>query len=283
MQATNYLIFKMKNLIIDILAFGALLSSVLVITSKNPVIAVIFLISVFINAAGYLILLGIGFIGISYIIIYIGAITVLFLFVIMLLNIRLSDLLEAGSLYTKNIPLAIAIGSLFIYEIFTIIPFSFNDVSLISSLLNLITNLNGLFLNSDISTVNVVYNTINPISAETSFINLTQVQVLGQYIYTTGSFWLIITSVILLLAMVSAIFVTHKPTQNTHSAPIPPLNGVLNTNSHKQHFFTLRGYHTASLLRNSINKNNSNNQLDLSSNIKLHPYAVTGLTDASAT
>ena len=108
----------MKNLFIDILAFAALLSSVLVITSKNPVIAVIFLISVFINAAGYLILLGIGFIGISYIIIYIGAIAVLFLFVIMLLNIRLSDLLEAGSLYTKNIPLAIAIGSLFIFEIF---------------------------------------------------------------------------------------------------------------------------------------------------------------------
>ena len=42
----------MKNLFIDILAFGALLSSVLVITSKNPVIAVIFLISVFVNAAG---------------------------------------------------------------------------------------------------------------------------------------------------------------------------------------------------------------------------------------
>ena len=49
----------MKNIFIDLLAFGSLLSSVLVITSKNPVIAVIFLISVFVNAAGYLILLGI--------------------------------------------------------------------------------------------------------------------------------------------------------------------------------------------------------------------------------
>ena len=136
----------MKNLFIDILAFGALLSSVLVITSKNPVIAVIFLISVFINAAGYLILLGIGFIGISYIIVYVGAIAVLFLFVIMMLNIRTADILEAGSQYTKNIPLAIAIGSLFIYEIFTIIPFSLNDVSLISSLLNFISNLNFIFL-----------------------------------------------------------------------------------------------------------------------------------------
>lgn len=200
----------MKNLFIDILAFGALLSSVLVITSKNPVIAVIFLISVFINAAGYLILLGIGFIGISYIILYVGAIAVLFLFVIMLLNIRLSDLLEAGSQYTKNIPLALAIGLVFIYEIFTIIPFRINDVSLISSLLNLITNLNGLFLNSDISTVNVVYNTINPILADSTFTNFTQIQALGQSLYTFGAFWLIITSVILLLAMVAPIFITHK-------------------------------------------------------------------------
>jgi NADH-ubiquinone oxidoreductase chain 6 len=208
--ATNYLIFKMKNFFIDILAFGALLSSVLVITSKNPVIAVIFLISVFVNAAGYLILLGIGFIGISYIIVYVGAITVLFLFVIMLLNIRLTDILEAGSQYTKNIPLALAIGSLFIYEIFTIIPFSFNDVSLISSLLNLITNLNGLFLNSDISTVNVVYNTINPVLADTTFTNFLQVQSIGQSLYTFGAYWLIITSVILLLAMVAPIFITKK-------------------------------------------------------------------------
>ena len=224
MQATNYFIFKMKNLFIDILAFGALLSSVLVITSKNPVIAVIFLISVFVNAAGYLILLGIGFIGISYIIVYVGAIAVLFLFVIMLLNIRLSDILEAGSQYTKNIPLALAIGLLFIYEIFTIIPFRVNDVSLISSLLSLITNFNGLLLNFDISSsvplanpgavgegvANVVYNTINPILADTTFTGFLQVQAIGQSLYTFGAYWLIITSVILLLAMVAPIFITKK-------------------------------------------------------------------------
>ena len=224
MLATNYFIFKMKNLFIDILAFGALLSSVLVITSKNPVIAVIFLISVFVNAAGYLILLGIGFIGISYIIVYVGAIAVLFLFVIMLLNIRLSDILEAGSQYTKNIPLALAIGLLFIYEFFTIIPFRVNDVSLISSLLSLITNFNGLLLNFDISSsvplanpgavgegvANVVYNTINPILADTTFTGFLQVQAIGQSLYTFGAYWLIITSVILLLAMVAPIFISKK-------------------------------------------------------------------------
>ena len=67
----------MKQILMNLLAFGSLISGVLVITSKNPVIAVIFLIAVFVNVAGYLILLGIGFIGISYLLIYVGAITVI--------------------------------------------------------------------------------------------------------------------------------------------------------------------------------------------------------------
>ena len=205
----------MKNLFIDILALGALLSSVLVITSKNPVISVIFLISVFINAAGYLILLGVGFIGISYIIVYVGAIAVLFLFVIMLINIRTVDILESGSQYTKNIPLALAIGTLFVYEIFTIIPFSFNNVSLLSSFLNIITNLNGLFLNTatgSISAADLVFATINPVTVDTTFVNFLQVQAIGQSLYTLGAIWLIITSIILLLAMVAPIFISRNKT-----------------------------------------------------------------------
>jgi len=152
----------MTNFLIDILAFATLLSSVLVITSKNPVIAVIFLISVFVNAAGYLILLGVGFIGISYIIVYVGAIAVLFLFVIMMINIKLTDILETGSQYTRNLPLALAISSLFIYEIVTIIPFSLNNVSGISALLEFITYLNSLILNSEISTISSVNTAFNP-------------------------------------------------------------------------------------------------------------------------
>ena len=204
----------MKNLFIDILAFAALLSSVLTITSKNPVIAVIFLISVFINAAGYLILLGIGFIGISYIIVYIGAIAVLFLFVIMMINIKLTDILETGSQYTKTLPLTLSIGSLFVYEFFTILPFSFNDVSIVSSLLNLLTNFNSLLLTSDINTNNIIYTAFNPVIADTTITNFLQVQAIGQSLYTYGAFWLIITSVILLLAMIAPIFISRKP--STH-------------------------------------------------------------------
>ena len=146
----------MKNLFINILTLTTLLSSVLVITSKNPIISVIFLISAFINAAGYLIMLGIGFIGISYIIVYIGAIAVLFLFVIMMINIKLTDILETGSQYTKTLPLALAVGSLFIFIIFSIIKFNYNNVPVLSALLDKITFSNGLFSNYYILKINII-------------------------------------------------------------------------------------------------------------------------------
>lgn len=200
----------MKQILMNLLAFGSLISGVLVITSKNPVIAVIFLIAVFVNVAGYLILLGIGFIGISYLLIYVGAITVIFLFTVMMVNIKLTDIVETGTQYTKNIPLALGISSLFIYEFFTITPFSFNDVSMLSYLLNLINNLNTLILtsNADISSYNIVFNTVNPVITDTVFINFTQIQALGMNLYTFGSIWLITTAVILLLAMVAPIFLS---------------------------------------------------------------------------
>ena len=200
----------MKNLFIDLLAFVALLSTVLVITSKNPVISVIFLISVFINAAGYLIVSGIGFIGISYIIVYIGAIAVLFLFFIMMINIKLTDILETGSQYTKNIPLVLAIGSLFIYEIFTILPFSFNNVSSLSTIFNFITSLNGLLFDYNISNNDLLNTVFNPAIADTTFTNFLQIEAIGHGLYTYGAFWLIITSVILLLAMIAPIFISRK-------------------------------------------------------------------------
>jgi len=207
----------MKNLLIDILAFGTLLSSVLVITSKNPVIAVIFLISVFCNAAGYLILLGIGFIGISYIIVYIGAIAVLFLFIIMMINIKLTDILETGSQYTKNLPLALSIGSLFIYEIFTIMPFSFNNVSILSNLLGMLTNINAVLLNYETTSLISVFNAFNPAIADTNFTSFLQVEAIGHGLYTYGAIFLIITSVILLLAMIAPIFISRPSKNNTFS------------------------------------------------------------------
>ena len=203
----------MINIFLNILAFGTLLSSLLVITAKNPVIAVIFLISVFINAAGYLMLLGVGFLGITYIILYVGAITVLFLFVIMMINIKLTDILETGSQYTKNLPLAFAIGLLFIYELFSIMPFSLNNVSSISALFDVITKFNNFLLESStdvLSNLAYLIITYNPITPDIHFTQFLQIEAIGQGIYTYGAMWLFICSIILLLAMVAPIFISRK-------------------------------------------------------------------------
>jgi len=113
-----------NNFLLDFLSIRAIFSGILVITSKNPVISVLFLISVFVNIAGYLILLGVGFIGISYLIVYVGAIAILFLFVVMMLNLQIAELSSIGSEYTQNIPLGTIIRSLFIFELFSLLPIS---------------------------------------------------------------------------------------------------------------------------------------------------------------
>ena len=116
----------MNNFLLDVLAFGAVLSGILVITAKNPVISVLFLISVFINVAGYLVLLGVAYLGLAYLIIYVGAIAILFLFVIMMLNLRLVELIDTGQEYTQNLPLGAMIGLLFFFELLSIMPVSLN-------------------------------------------------------------------------------------------------------------------------------------------------------------
>ncbi|KAH9158362.1 NADH dehydrogenase subunit 6 [Lactarius sanguifluus] len=134
----------MKYILINILSFTTIISSVLVITSQNPVISVVYLISVFVNAAGYLILSGIGFL----------------------------DIIDTGKQYTKNLPLAFVVASLFIYEMFNILPFSFNNVS------------------------------------DTTFISFSQIEAIGQLIYTYAAILLIICSIILLLSMIAPIFIS---------------------------------------------------------------------------
>jgi NADH-ubiquinone oxidoreductase chain 6 len=71
---------------------------------------VLFLIGLFISIAGYLMMLGINFIGLSYLLVYVGAISILFLFILMLINVRISELVANSS---NSIPLAIMIGIIF--------------------------------------------------------------------------------------------------------------------------------------------------------------------------
>jgi NADH-ubiquinone oxidoreductase chain 6 len=208
----------MTTLFLNILAFGTLLSSIFSITSKNPVISVIFLISTFVQAALYLILIGINFVGISYIIVYVGAIAVLFLFVIMMINIKLTDILETGNQYTKNLPLAIAIGFLFIFIIFTILPFNFNNIPALSLLLNKMTYLNSILSDSKFVSINLINSVVNnSFLSSVSDVLITefqQIEVLGHGLYTYEAVLLIILSVILLLAMFATIIISRTNKAN---------------------------------------------------------------------
>jgi NADH-ubiquinone oxidoreductase chain 6 len=95
-----------------ILGCLAIIFSILVITAKNPIISVLYLIALFLCISSYLIMVGLVFIGISYLLVYIGAISMLFLFILMLIDIRISEL----QINTKNsLFLAFLIGTLFIY------------------------------------------------------------------------------------------------------------------------------------------------------------------------
>jgi NADH-ubiquinone oxidoreductase chain 6 len=118
---------NIKSLLIEFLVLNAIASAILVIIAKNPVISVVYLISLVLNSALYLIVKGMSFLGIAYILIYLGAIIVLFLFVIMMINIKLTDILETGYQYTKNIPLALIVSGLFLYECFNILPYYLNN------------------------------------------------------------------------------------------------------------------------------------------------------------
>jgi len=179
----------MNSLLLDLLTFLSILSAILVITARSPIIAVLFLIAVFINVAGYLILLGVNFIALAYIMIYIGAIAILFLFVIMMLNIRLVELTEIGSDYSKNFPLAITISGLLSYIVLSnTITSKFDQIYLITAIFDKLNYLTLGIHNSEnfvYTGFNTVYNNI--------FVN-------GLY--------LILVSFILLLAMLGPIIIT---------------------------------------------------------------------------
>src|ERR1700739_564146 len=110
-----------KAEILDIITIVSIVSAILVIISKNPIISVLFLIGLFLSIASYLMILGINFIGLSYLLVYVGAVSILFLFILMLINIRISELLSDAS---NSIPLAIIIAIAFNYPIYQILPYS---------------------------------------------------------------------------------------------------------------------------------------------------------------
>ena len=105
--------------VINFISLTSILCGIFVIISKNPIVSVLFLIGLFLNIAGYLMMLGMNFIGLSYLLVYVGAVSILFLFILMLINIRISELTSDSS---NSIPLAIIIGIFFNMTLYKLLP-----------------------------------------------------------------------------------------------------------------------------------------------------------------
>jgi NADH-ubiquinone oxidoreductase chain 6 len=183
---------------LDIIIIISFLSGIFTIIAKNPIVSVLYLILLFSSIACYLIFINIKFIGISYLLVYVGAVSILFLFILMLINIRVSELINDTN---NNIPLGIlAILILFI-------PLS-----------NLLPD-NKILLSKDGMDINSVITSIinkEPLLYVSSYtwdgviIDISDIASIGNIMYTSYSMWLILTSVILLLAMVGSIVITIK-------------------------------------------------------------------------
>ena len=91
------------------------ISAFMVILLKNPVHSVLFLIFAFFNAAALFIILGAEFIAMMLIIVYVGAVAVLFLFIVMMMNINLAEIRQG---FVKNALLAIALSSIIFFEMY---------------------------------------------------------------------------------------------------------------------------------------------------------------------
>jgi NADH-ubiquinone oxidoreductase chain 6 len=143
----------------------------------------------------YLISIGLEFIGLSYLLVYVGAISILFLFILMLINIRVSELLNDTS---KTIPLAIVVGITFNYIGESLLPFSIFNVDVYdTSVLNKV-------IDAELSSF------ITSSSWDSNLAENSHISSIGNIMYTSYSMWLLIVSLILLLAMVGAIVITIK-------------------------------------------------------------------------
>src|SRR6266705_4479358 len=93
-------------------------SAVMVVSSRNPVHSVLFLILAFFNAAGLFVLIGAEFLAMILVIVYVGAVAVLFLFVVMMLDI---DFVELRSGFVRYLPIGALVGFILLAELMLVI------------------------------------------------------------------------------------------------------------------------------------------------------------------
>ena len=155
-------------------------SAVMVIVSRNPVHSVLFLILAFFNASGLFVLLGAEFLAMILIVVYVGAVAVLFLFVIMMLDVDFAELREG---FCEYLPIGVVIGGIFLFELLLTV---------------------GVWV-------------INPGTAEIdhgarSPTNVSNTEALGLVLYTKYIHYFQLAGMVLLVAMIGAIVLTlrHK-------------------------------------------------------------------------
>nr|QIM59419.1 NADH dehydrogenase subunit 6 [Tolypocladium sp.] len=210
---------------LDVLSIIALLFGISVIINKNPIASLLSLIGLFASISVYLILSGLTFIGFSYLIVYIGAVSILFLFILMLINIRTSELQSNN---WNSIPLALFVTILLNYVLFQLLPYYIaiinNYNSRISNLIyylptskynDIITHINKTV---DVNTSNVMFVTSN--SWDGNMTETRHISTIGNILYTSYNMWLFIASMILLLAMTGAIIIIIKQERNREISSI---------------------------------------------------------------
>ncbi len=163
-------------------AILSVLAGAMVIIAKNPVHAVLSLILAFFNAAGLFILLGAEFLAMALVIVYVGAVAVLFLFVVMMLDVDFAAL-RAG--FVRNAPLAALIGGIVLLELIMVVGFAYIRPELVG---------------------------VASSPFPTAGSGITNTEALGRLIYTRYVFYFQGAGLILLVAMVGAIVLTlrHK-------------------------------------------------------------------------
>ena len=154
----------------------AVLSALMVISAKNPVHSVLFLILSFVNAAGLFVLLGAEFLAMILVVVYVGAVAVLFLFVVMMLDINFVKLREG---FLQYLPFGALLGIVLVIEL-------------------------GILYLTDTST-NINY---NQTPLEVKINDLENTKMIGQLLYTKYFYLFQICGIILLVAMIWSITLT---------------------------------------------------------------------------
>nr|AZB86624.1 NADH dehydrogenase subunit 6 [Endoconidiophora resinifera]AZL93779.1 NADH dehydrogenase subunit 6 [Endoconidiophora resinifera]AZL93794.1 NADH dehydrogenase subunit 6 [Endoconidiophora resinifera]AZL93808.1 NADH dehydrogenase subunit 6 [Endoconidiophora resinifera] len=238
----------------NILYVLSALSSIAAIVVKNSIVSILFLVCLFALIGMALCLSGFNFIGLSYIMIYIGAVSILFIFILMLVNIRTSELLS------NNIKILALAGLLIlslVYIYFSVYSYSDSAKGGEKYLLSL-NNLKLLFFWGDEDNTPkeedapwrlfyyfIIVQFLMSINWDGLYTILGYIASIGSILYTVYSIWLMIVSYILLLTLTGAILVTLSP-EYSNSSYTSNLDSTPSFRNSSLNFNQRRSYSTSS-------------------------------------